>query len=126
MDEKLSINIPESLEGWSCELRTSAERSAILPCALDYRGDVTITCMKHGPVTGYVFDVNDDDLTMLRPDQMAPTQIPVERIVRIDFSGRNAAHGRSWEAWLEKVAQAESRGEVAELYPDDLDESSNH
>jgi hypothetical protein len=120
MNPSVEIHPPESLEGWSCPLPDQRTRQAILPLAVDYRGDVTIHCEKNGPVVGFVFNVGAGEVTMLRPDQLDPTRIPVDRIVRVDFSGRNPANGRSWEAWLEKVDQAKARGEVAELYPEDL------
>jgi hypothetical protein len=115
------IIVPASLEGWSCDLASPSDRAAVLPLAVDYRGDVTLFCDQRGPVVGYLFNVTASEVTLLRPEQTDPSRIPVQRIVRIEFSGRNAAHGRGWEAWLEKVAQAEARGEVAELYPEELD-----
>lgn len=119
MSTDMKRMVPDVLEGWSCELFTPPDRRAILPWAVDYRGDVTLVCEKNGPVVGFVFNVSSSDVTLLRPEQVEPTRIPIDRIVGITFSGRDAANGKGWEAWLDKVAQAEARGEVAELYPDE-------
>jgi hypothetical protein len=121
MSTKTKHTLPDALEGWSCDLSNTDDRQAILPLALDYRGDVTLWCEKNGPVVGFVFNVSRSEVTLLRPEQVEATRIPIDRIVRITFSGRDAANGKSWEAWLEKVAQAEARGEVAELYPDECE-----
>ena len=119
MSTNIRQDVPQTLEGWSCDLSTPADRNAILPLAVDYRGDVTLFCEKYGPVVGFVFNVSSSEVTLLRPEQVEATRIPTERIARISFSGRDPANGKGWEAWLDKVAQAEARGEVAELYPDE-------
>jgi hypothetical protein len=56
---------------------------------------------------------------MYQTGREAPVCIPLANVVGIHFSGADPASGRSWDAWLKKVAEAEAKGEIAELYPEE-------
>lgn len=110
---------PEKLEGWSCLTLDERARREGLALALDYRGDVALRLAGGKEIVGYVFNVSAQAVELLLAGQDDPVHVPTNEIQGIMFSGRDAAAGKSWEAWLAKVAEAESRGQIAELYPDE-------
>lgn len=93
--------------------------------AFDYRGDVTLHLVGGEQVEGYLFNRNldcDSPHVEVYPKGSETVRlIVIEQIERIEFTGKDAAAGRTWEAWLEKVEAAEAEGKIAELYPEDLD-----
>ncbi|MBX9656731.1 hypothetical protein K2Y11_24195 [bacterium] len=110
---------PEKLEGWSCTTVDEKTRCEALARALDYRGDVTLRLADGKEIIGYVFNTSAAAVQLLLPGKDDPVDVPVNDIHSILFTGRDAAAGKSWEAWLAKVAEAESCGQIAELYPDE-------
>ena len=117
-----SLSIPEVLHGWKCRLNSDDERAAVIDRAFDYRGDVTLLLADGRAVAGYVSNRGGSGpaayIEMLVPDVNSVRRISSSDITEITFSGRDTAAGRTWEAWLAKVADAEARGEIAELYPE--------
>lgn len=94
--------------------------------AFDYRGDVTVVLYNGERIEGYLYNrVHDARPTpyieMFPTDEPMPVTIPVDQIARIEFTGKDMAAGRSWEAWLKKVQKATAEGKVAEMYPELLD-----
>jgi hypothetical protein len=90
--------------------------------AFDYRGDVTIT-RKSSPhaVEGYVFDRRADRATgevtvrvMVRDSEQRMT-IPLSDIQRLEFTGRDAASGKSFETWVKKYVEKKIAGERANI-----------
>lgn len=111
---------PEKLEGWSCSTLEEKTRHEALARALDYRGDVTLRLADgKEEIIGYVFNISAQAVELMLAGQEDSIHVPTNEIRDVLFSGRDAAAGKSWEAWLAKVADAESRGQIAELYPDE-------
>jgi hypothetical protein len=110
---------PEKLEGWSCSTLDEKTRREALARALDYRGDVTLRLADGKEIIGYVFNVSAQAVELLLAGQEDSIHVSTNEIRGVLFSGRDAAAGKSWEAWLAKVAEAESCGQIAELYPDE-------
>jgi hypothetical protein len=85
---------------------TGPQRERILAEAFDYRGDVTLRLDDGSSVTGYVFAVEagrEPHLKMFPADAASDRlRIPLASIVGCEFSGRDTADGRSWEAWVKR------------------------
>ena len=121
MASTASLTPPDKLEGWSCMALDDQARSRVIDWALDYRGDVTFRLHGGKEIVGYLFNRSvgpKPTAEMLLAGKDEPIVFSMNEIEGVLFSGRDAAAGKSWEAWLSKVADAESRGEIAELYPE--------
>ncbi len=104
------------------ELREGLEK------AFDYRGDVTITRRDGTAVEGYIFDrrtgatLAESCVRIIPQGSAARVAIPYSEIAGIVFSGRDAAAGKSWEAWVKKYWEKKAAGETnIELKPENLD-----
>lgn len=97
--------------------------------AFDYRGDVTITRADGSIVEGYVFDrqtgsgLVDSFVRMLPKDQSGRISIRYSDIAAVEFTGRDTAAGKSWEAWVKKYLEKKAAGEKQiELTPESLED----
>ncbi len=121
--------VKESLQGWIPALATDAEVRLALERAFDYRGDVTITLRSGEKVEGYIFDRRAEesslDLCLVRllpKDGNARIAIRFSEIARLEFSGRDTAEGKSFEAWIRKYNERKTLGEKQiSLDPEPLD-----
>jgi hypothetical protein len=78
--------------------------------AVDFRGDVTITTRDGQQVTGYVFnrvtqDARDPYLEYYPKGADEKRSLRYAQIARLVFTGRDAAAGRSWEAWVRRYQE---------------------
>jgi hypothetical protein len=120
----------EQLQGKVWEAASDEDLRIGLEKAFDYRGDVTITRKDGTAVEGYIFDRRtgvtlQDSVVRLFP-KSDPTKIaiPYSDIAGLKFSGRDAAVGKSWEAWLKKYWEKKAAGETnIELTPENLDQA---
>jgi hypothetical protein len=107
-----------TLEGRRCECREFEDRRLAVEAAFDYRGDVTLELSDGSRVQGFVFNrkiaEGKGTVELLPPEQTEPLEIPFERIVAIAFTGKDAADGRSYEAWKAKKA-SERRAEAQRI-----------
>ena len=116
--------VREGLQGWIPELATESEVREALEKAFDYRGDVTLTKKDGSVVEGYIFDrkqgkpLQDSLVRLLPKDSNARQSIPFADIARLEFSGRDPAAGKSWEAWVRKYWEKRAAGEKYNLTPD--------
>lgn len=104
------------------ELRQALEK------AFDFRGDVTITRNDGSRLEGYVFDRKSgktlqDSLVRLYPkDQAGKVAVSYADIAGLEFTGRDTAAGKSWEAWVKKYLEKKAAGEKGiALEPEKLD-----
>ena len=119
----------ETLHGWIPALASDEEVRSALEKAFDYRGDVTLTLRSGERIDGYVFDRRADGSTLdscqarLIPRDGSPKiAIRYSDIVRLEFTGRDTAEGKSFEAWIRKYNERKSRGEQnISLEPEALD-----
>jgi hypothetical protein len=117
----------EKLQGWIPSLATDDEIRTALEKAFDYRGDVTITRKDGTTIEGYVYDRRAgktlvDSLVRLLPSDGTPRlNIPYSEIASLEFSDRDPAAGKSWEAWVRKYWERKAAGETAEITPENLD-----
>jgi hypothetical protein len=97
------------LEGWIPSLATPDELRLALEKAFDYRGDVRVTLKSGEMIEGYVFDrrsggasLGECWLRMFPKNSSEKLSIRYSDLVRLEFSGRDAAAGKVFEAWLKK------------------------
>ncbi|MGD0571052.1 MAG: hypothetical protein ABSA78_21850 [Candidatus Sulfotelmatobacter sp.] len=118
----------EQLEGWIPQLATEEEIRVALEKAFDYRGDVTITRKDGSKLEGYLFDRRSaatlkESVVRLYPrNSNDKVSISYADIAALEFTGRDTAAGKSWEAWMKKYAQKKAAGETnIALEPEPLD-----
>jgi hypothetical protein len=103
MDEK-------SLEGWAPALGHEANVDKVVDLAFDYRGDVTVTLDSGRALVGYVYNRDgealDPYLQMFDPGGDSHT-IRYAEIRTVEFTGKDTASGKSYEAWLRRKAEAQ-------------------
>ena len=118
-----------SLQGFLPPLATEAELKDALEKAFDYRGDVTLTLKDGSTIEGYLFDRRSDGATLddctawLFPkDRDEKVAVRYSEIVRLQFTGKDTAHGKSFETWVRKYNERKAAGETdIRLEPEKLD-----
>jgi hypothetical protein len=119
--------VHEKLQGWIPELATEQELREVLEKAFEYRGDVTITRKDGTRMEGYVYDRRQGQtlaasLVRILPADGSPRQsIPFSDIAGLNFSGRDTAAGKSWEAWVRKYWEKKAAGQQAAIQPESLE-----
>ncbi len=122
----------ENLEGWIPELATEAEVREALEKAFDYRGDVTMTRKDGTQVEGYLYDRRSEPTLEASLMRIIPTPkpgVPVERVMisyadiaALQFTGRDTAAGKTFEAWIKKYWEKKAAGETnIQIEPEKLD-----
>jgi hypothetical protein len=122
----------ENLEGWIPELATEAEVREALEKAFDYRGDVTVTRKDGTTVEGYLYDRRSEPTMEASLVRIIPTPkagVPVERVMvsyadiaALQFTGRDTAAGKTFEAWIKKYWEKKAAGETnIQIEPEKLD-----
>jgi len=118
----------ENLEGWIPELATEAELHEALEKAFDYRGDISITFKSGETVEAYVFNrtagtgLADSTIQYYASNAPDKKRAAYADIARIEFTGKDRAAGKQWEAWLKKYAEKKAAGEKnIALEPEALD-----
>jgi hypothetical protein len=118
----------ENLEGWVPSLASEAELKEALEKAFDYRGDITMTFKSGEKVEGYVFNrvtgktLADSTITYFASNAPDKKKATYADIARIEFTGKDRAAGKQWEAWLKKYAEKKAAGEKnIALMPEALD-----
>ncbi len=114
----------EGLQGWVPELAREEEIRVALEKAFDYRGDVTLTKKDGSVIEGYIFDrktgksLQDSLVRVLPKDSNARQNIAYADIARLEFTGRDTAAGKSWEAWVKRYWEKKAQGEKYDLVPE--------
>ena len=109
--------VHEKLEGWIPALASEEEVRGALEKAFDYRGDVTITRKDGSTVEGYIFDrkpgktLADSAVRLFPKDREEKIAVRYDEIAALEFTGRDAAAGKSWETWLKKYQEKKAAGE---------------
>jgi len=119
----------KTLQGWIPSLATDDEIRQALEKAFDYRGDVTLTLKDGAKIEGYLFDRRSNGETLractawLFPkDRDDKVQVSYADIARLEFSGKDTAHGKSFETWIRKYNEKKAAGETnIRLEPEKLD-----
>jgi len=107
---------------------TGGNLAAGVEQAFDYRGDVTIKLKTGDQIEGYVFDRQGSPnsgmakLRVMLKNEGRKVTVEQSQIDELNFSGRDMADGKSYEAWVKKYAEKKAQGEKnIELVPDALD-----
>jgi hypothetical protein len=122
----------ENLEGWIPALASEAEVREALEKAFDYRGDITVTRKDGSTIEGYLYDRRSEPTLEASLIRIIPTPKPgqpVERqmisyadIAALDFSGRDTAAGKTFDAWVKKYWEKKAAGETnIQIEPEKLD-----
>ena len=118
----------QNVEGWVPELASDAEIRSALEQAFESRGDVTITRKDGAKIEGYLFDRSTGDslatsfVRVLPKDSGSRVKISYAEIAALAFTGRDAAAGKSYEAWVKKYWAKKTTGEgEASIQPDALE-----
>jgi hypothetical protein len=120
--------VHESVQGWVPKLATEEELRIALEKAFDYRGDVTLTLKDYSKIEGYLFDrttgssLLNSFVRVLPKDSNQKLKIAYADIAALAFTGRDAAAGKSWEAWVGKYWEKKVAGEGdLSLQPESLE-----
>src|SRR4051794_1540414 len=96
----------KTIQGWIPSLASEAEIRQALEKAFDYRGDVTLTLKDDSKIEGYLFDrrsaatLSDCKVSLIPKDRDEKVTISYAQIARLEFSGKDTAHGKSFETWV--------------------------
>jgi len=118
----------ENLEGWIPNLASEEDLRNALEKAFDYRGDISLTFKNGEKVEAYVFNrqtgkgLSDSWVQYFASNALDKRKASYAEIARIEFSGKDRAAGKHWEAWLQKYAEKKAAGEKnIALMPEALD-----
>jgi Zn/Cd-binding protein ZinT len=118
----------EDLEGSIPSLATDEEVRQALEKAFDYRGDVTLTLKSGQRIEAYIFNRQTGPtlaasfVQYFTPGADDKRKVSYAEIARLEFSGKDRAAGKHWEAWVEKYNERKAAGEKnIALVPEELD-----
>ena len=118
----------ENLEGSIPSLASDEEVRQALEKAFDYRGDVPLPLKSGQRIEAYIFNrQTGPTLAASFVQYFTPTaddkrKVSYAEIARLEFSGKDRAAGKHWEAWVEKYNQRKAAGEKdIALLPEALD-----
>ncbi len=121
------MSTSEAKQGWVPELASEDDLRQALEEAFDYRGDIRITRRDGTSVEGYLFDRHAgnsfaNSYIRILPAGGQRLKISYAEVAAIEFTGRDTAAGRSWEAWVKKYMEKKAAGEKnIGLMPEELD-----
>jgi hypothetical protein len=118
----------DNLEGWVPELAGEDDLRQALEKAFDYRGDVTLTLKNGERIEAYIFNrlsgptLAESFVQYFTPSANDKRKVSYADIARLEFSGKDRAAGKHWEAWVEKYNAKKAAGEKnIALVPDALE-----
>lgn len=118
----------ENLEGSIPTLASDDEVREALEKAFDYRGDVTLTLKSGERIEAYIFNrlsgatLANSYLQYFTPSANDKRKVSYAEIARLEFSGKDRAAGKHWEAWVQKYNEKKAAGEKnIALVPEALD-----
>ena len=109
--------VREDLHGRVSALASDEEKRAAFQKALVYRCDVTLPLRSGETVSGYVFDrragatLQESCVRVIPTSERVKRAIPYSDIAGLQFSGRDTAAGKSFEAWVKKYNEKKAAGE---------------
>jgi len=120
--------VHENLEGSIPSLASDEEVRQALEKAFDYRGDVTLTLKSGERIEAYIFNrlsgptLAASFVQYFTPSANDKRKVSYAEIARLEFSGKDRAAGKHWEAWVEKYNERKAAGEKnIALAPEALD-----
>jgi transcriptional antiterminator Rof (Rho-off) len=120
--------VHENLEGWIPDLASDSEIREALEKAFDYRGDVTLTLKSGERFEAYIFDrksgvtLADSYVKYFPVNANEKKSVSYSDIARLEFTGKDRAAGKHWEAWVKQYNEKKAAGEKGfGLTPEALD-----
>ena len=117
-----------NLEGWVPELANEDDLKIALEKAFDYRGDVTLTLKDGERIEAYIFNrqtgatLADSYVQYFTPSAPEKRKVSYADIARLDFTGKDRAAGKHWEAWVKSYNERKAAGEKGiALHPESLE-----
>jgi Zn/Cd-binding protein ZinT len=117
-----------NLEGWVPELANENDLKIALEKAFDYRGDVTLTLKNGERIEAYIFNrqtgatLADSYVQYFTPKAAEKRKVSYADIARLEFTGKDRAAGKHWEAWVKSYNERKAAGEKnIALHPDALE-----
>jgi hypothetical protein len=117
-----------NLEGWIPEIAGDDDLRDALEKAFDYRGDVTLTLKGGERIEAYIFNrqtgptLADSHVQYFTPGAPEKRSASYADIARLEFSGKDRAAGKNWEAWVKRYNERKAAGETGiSLKPEALD-----
>lgn len=107
-----------NLEGWIPELASENDLREALEKAFDYRGDVTLTLKNGERVEAYIFNrhtgvsLETSYVHYFTPAALEKRKVSYAEIARLEFSGKDRAAGKHWEAWVKQYNEKKAAGET--------------
>jgi hypothetical protein len=118
----------ENLEGWIPEFAGDDEICQALEKAFDYRGDVTLTLKSGEKIEAYIFNrlsgatLSNSFVQYFTPKADDKRKLSYGEIARLEFTGKDRAAGKHWEAWVKAYNERKAAGEKnIALAPEVLD-----
>jgi len=120
---------PDPRQGTVVDLSAlpAARLREALNAAFDYRGDVTLHLADGTALECYVFDRREGDslessiVRVMLAGGGEKRAIPYSAIRRLEFSGKDAAAGKTWENWVRRYVEKHLAGERASIESESLD-----
>jgi Zn/Cd-binding protein ZinT len=109
--------VHENLEGWIPEFAGDEEIRQAFEKAFDYRGDVTLTLKSGERIEAYIFNrqtgptLAESFVQYFTPNATDKRKVSYAEIARLEFTGKDRAAGKHWEAWVEKYNAKKAAGE---------------
>ena len=120
--------VHEDLEGSVPSLASDEEVRQALEKAFDYRGDVTLTLKNGETIEAYIFNrlpgatLSSSFVQYYTPKAEDKRKVSYAEIAALEFTGKDRAAGKHWEAWVEKYNAKKAAGEKnIALVPEALD-----
>ena len=107
-----------NLEGWIPQLASENDLREALEKAFDYRGDVTLTLKNGERVEAYIFNrhtgvsLATSYVHYFTPTAAEKRKVSYAEISRLEFSGKDRAAGKHWEAWVKQYNEKKAAGET--------------
>jgi hypothetical protein len=107
----------EQLEGWVPAVAGEDDLKLALEKAFDYRGDVTLTLKSGERIDAYIFNrvtgatLAESYVQYFTPAATDKRKVSYADIARLEFSGKDRAAGKHWEAWVKAYNERKAAGE---------------
>ncbi|MBI4298854.1 MAG: adenosyl-hopene transferase HpnH [Chloroflexi bacterium] len=121
----------KTIQGWVPELGNGMALPRVIDMAFDYRGNITVVKTDGTEVMGYIFNRNNDVpqpyIQLFDEAGRGPFKVLYSAIKNIEFTGKDTAFGKSWEAWKklrekEKMLRAVSGAQTSRNHPSEVEE----
>ena len=96
----------KSLHGWAPELGEEMTLERVIDLAFDYRGNTTIIKKDGSEIVGYICNRDrsapEPFIQLIDEAGNGPHTLAYAEIATINFTGRDTAAGKSWQAWVDR------------------------